>query len=797
MASDTWKVLRLRLRNHLPLMLGLAVLSTAVAAGCWHKGWLGLPTAERALYDSALTTFTGGRGQSPDILVVAIDQLSLDGVRRNPTYARNFGSYPWTRSLWARVVEELAHRGARAVLFDMVMDERYTDPSADLDFAQVLRDTGLPVYLGVSSHPAARPLPKVEPVHEPLVFAAKAPPAAPVAAAGEEVPAEAFPEAPGAEGEDFEEVEEAHVQPTADPLTVARALAFPVRAGGRALPFLESMPEPGKVERNHVVPPVPALLAEVDGFGLVDVEPDPDGSMRRTRFAYTDGENPYVTLPVALAADLFGARQLEFSGRTMRLGSRQLEVNPDGSAEIDFGGTLNERYHVLPVLALLDAWALRQDGKPTGLSEDLIRGRIIVIGGTALGLGDNKATPFGASTPGVSKQLAVLENLLAGRFITEPPFWVSLLFGLGLAVLSAVLLMTVRSPALGLAWLLAGVGPIVFLVLGASLALGQVHVLAAFPLAAGVLSSAGAMASNLLLASREAEFIRQAFSRYMEPLLIEQMIEEKQLPRLDGEEREITAFFSDIRGFSTFSESFRDDPRALVRVLNRYLTRVSAALLHEGGCLDKYIGDAVVCLFGAPVNQADHAVRACRGALAAQAEVARLREEFRKQGLPDVYTRIGLNSARLFVGNFGSDQLFDYTAMGDGMNLAARLEGANKAYGSLIMIGPRTYELAREHIEVRELDRVRVAGKQEAVTVYELLALKGELSAERRETVERYHEALALYRQARFTEAAAVLEARLAKDPSDGPMGALLARCRKYEQTPPTLPFDGVANLDK
>jgi adenylate cyclase len=283
----------------------------------------------------------------------------------------------------------------------------------------------------------------------------------------------------------------------------------------------------------------------------------------------------------------------------------------------------------------------------------------------------------------------------------------------------------------------------------------------------------------------------------MEPKLIEQMIEQKELPRLDGEEREITAFFSDIRGFSTFSERFRDDPRALVRVLNQYLTRVSSALLGEGGCLDKYIGDAVVCLFGAPVNHSDHALRACRAALVAQAEVERMRADFRKQGLPDVYTRIGLNSARLFVGNFGSDQLFDYTAMGDGMNLASRLEGANKAYGSLIMIGPRTYELARDSIEVRELDQVRVAGKTEAVTVYELLALKGQLSEEKRETVARYGEALALYRRQRFAEAEVVLDARLRKDPEDRPSIALLERCQKYQQYPPPPSWDGVTNLDK
>jgi adenylate cyclase len=781
MASDTWRLLRLRLRNHLPLMLGMAVLATAVSAGCWKLGLLWLPDAERALYDSALTRFARESQRSSEIVVLAIDQTSLDGVRNNPAYARNFGNYPWTRSLWARVVEELAHQGARAVLLDIVMDERYTDVSADLALAEALRDTGMPFYLGVSTHPSAAPLPKVDAVHLPASPGAPRPQLQPAAAPP--------PTSPPA----FDDEEE---QQPADPFEAARALAFPVRAEGRTLPLLESEPAPGLLVRNHIVPPVPALLKETDGFGLVEVEQDPDGSMRRTRFAYTDGQNAYVTLPVALAADLFEARELVFSGRKMRLGSREFRVNSDGSAEINYGGTMHDRFPIVPVIAVLDAWALRQEDRPSGLDDNLFRGKIVVVGGLALGLGDHKATPFVGSTPGVSKQLAVLENLLSGRFITEAPFWASLLFALGLAALSSVVLMTLRWPVLEFAWLML-IFAAVFLVAGLSLALERVHVLSAMPVMAGLLASLGAMASNHLFANREAVFIRQAFSRYMEPKLIEQMIEERQLPRLDGEEREITAFFSDIRGFSTFSERFREDPRKLVRVLNMYLTRVSSALLHQGGCLDKYIGDAVVCLFGAPVNHTDHAVRACRGALAAQAEVDRLREEFRQQGLPDVYTRIGLNSAKLFVGNFGSEQLFDYTAMGDGMNLASRLEGANKAYGSLIMIGPRTYELARDFIEVRELDQVRVAGKTEAVRVYELLALKGQLPEQKRETVERYHEALALYRQRRFSEAATVLEARLAKDPKDGPTAALLERCHQYAKTPPPPSWDGVASLDK
>jgi adenylate cyclase len=785
MASNISKVLRLRLRNHLKVMLGIAVLSTAATAVCWERGWLWLPSLEHALYDSALTTFTHRVNRlnptqvvSQDIVVVAIDQTSIDGIRDNPTYARNYGTYPWTRSLWARVTEELALGGARAVMFDAVMDERYTDASADLAFTRVLSDTGLPFYLGVSTHPAAAPLPKVEP-------------APPQAAAPPPQP----PAPPAPDEEEFVEQDEEQAQPPVDPMEVARAVTFPVKTDGRPLQRLESEPTPGLRQPNYPVPPIGALLKEVDGFGLVEVEPDPDGRMRRTRFAYTDGVNTYVTLPVAVMADLFEAKELVFSGRKMRLGSREFAVNPDGSAGLDFGGTIHERFRIVPLVAVLDAWVNRIQGGPKVLSKDLFKGKIVVIGGTAVGLGDTKATPFAASTPGVSKQLAVLENMLAGRFITEAPFWVSVVFALVLSLLSTTVLMTLRRPVLEVVWLLVLL-PFVFLVIGVAMGVGRVHVLAALPAIAGILSSMSAVASNHLFANREAMFIRQAFSRYMEPKLIEQMIEENQLPKLDGEQREVTAFFSDIRGFSTFSERFKNDPHALVRVLNQYLTRVSSALLHEGGCLDKYIGDAVVCLFGAPFNQPDHAVRACRGALAARDTVDQLRAEFRQQGLPDMYTRIGLNSAKLFVGNFGSEQLFDYTAIGDGMNLAARLEGANKAYGSLIMIGPMTYEQAKDHIEVRELDWVRVAGKTEAVTVYELLALKGKLPQAKRETVHVYGQALTLYRQARFSEAASLLDAQMSKDPDDGPCAALYARCCKYAEAPPQS-FDGVANLDK
>lgn len=768
MTGGRLKVFRMRLRHGLGWMAAIAVLSTSAAVTCWYFNWL--EGVELAAYDRALRVFTGGRGRSPHVALVAMDQQSLLAIRDNPSYARNFGSYPWNRSLWALILEELHHQGARAVVFDGVMDERATDPSGDLALAQALRDTPLPFFLGFSADSGAPPLPAASGPASAEPAPAAGPASAPMAAEGEFV--EVAPE-------------EAYPEPT--PLESARALAVPVRAGPQPLARLEPL---------HPRPPLRPLLSAAAGFGLVLVEPDADGKMRRTRFAYADGPNTYLTLPLVAVARLSGASEVELTPGRLRLGSREWSVNADGSAEIDYGGTLAERFHAVSLLSVLDSRVLRDEGRASPLPADALRDKVVVIGGTAIGLGDVKATPFSAEAPGVSKQAAVLDNLLSGHLIVRAPPWVDVGLAAALALLSAAVLMLLRWTVLEVLWPVALVGG-TFVLGGAALSAWHLHVAMALPAAAGLLASLCAVASNHQLANREAAFIREAFRRYMDSTLIEQMVAERRLPQLEGENREITAFFSDIRGFSTFSERFREDPRALVRVLNTYLTRVSAALLAEGGCLDKYIGDAVVCLFGAPLSQPDHALRACRAALAVRDTVDRLREEFRAQGLPDVYTRIGLNTAVMFVGNFGSEMLFDYTAMGDGMNLASRLEGANKAYGTLIMIGPRTYEQVREHVEARELDRVRVAGKTEAVAVYELLALKGQLPDSKRRTVERYHQALALYRQARFAEAAQVLRAACAEEPGDGPLRVLLERCEGYIQEPPPMPFEAVASLEK
>ncbi len=316
-------------------------------------------------------------------------------------------------------------------------------------------------------------------------------------------------------------------------------------------------------------------------------------------------------------------------------------------------------------------------------------------------------------------------------------------------------------------------------------------------------SFAGGLASILgttwerLFANRERDKLKERFAFFMEPAIVELMAEAKDLPSLEGREINITAFFSDIKGFSSFSEKFAADPAGLMRLLNRYLTAVTPMLTQNGGCIDKYVGDAVVGLFGAPTAYPDHALRACKAALDVQKRLVELRTEFKKEGLPDVYTRIGLNTDTMIVGNIGSEQLMDYTAIGDGMNLAARLEGANKVYGSLILIGENTYREVHRFVVTREIDMVRVAGKENPSRIYELLGMNGTVSKPVIDTIQFYSVALTAYRERRFADAIRALEKALACMPDDGPSLMLKQKCEAFITSPPPPTWDGVSQLEK
>ena len=311
-----------------------------------------------------------------------------------------------------------------------------------------------------------------------------------------------------------------------------------------------------------------------------------------------------------------------------------------------------------------------------------------------------------------------------------------------------------------------------------------------YALIACVLSTGTINLYLFMMERKQKGFIKGAFSQYLSPTVIDQIVENPDMLELGGEKRELTPFFSDIQGFSTISEGLT--PEELVQLLNEYLTAMCDIISSHQGTIDKFEGDAIIAFWGAPLDLPNHATVACHATIEMQQRGVELRKMLREQNRPLLFTRMGLNSGPVVVGNMGSAERMDYTMMGDVVNLAARLEGANKFYKTFSMISGSTYELAKDNIDSRQLDIIRVVGKNEPVPVHELLARKNETSSEMSGVVEQYMKGLKLYQDRNFSDAIAEFEKVLTIDSEDGPSQTYIKRCGMFLESPPEKDWDGV-----
>lgn len=288
----------------------------------------------------------------------------------------------------------------------------------------------------------------------------------------------------------------------------------------------------------------------------------------------------------------------------------------------------------------------------------------------------------------------------------------------------------------------------------------------------------------------QKKMIKGAFGQYLSPHVVDILVKDPSKLSLGGEERVMTAFFSDVAGFSTISEKLT--PSELVLLLNEYLTAMCEIIAKYDGTVDKFEGDAIIAFWGAPLDQPNHATMCCHASVEMQQFMHQMRERLAKEGRAPLRVRMGINSGRMVVGNMGSKQRMDYTIMGDAVNLAARLEGANKFYASDTMISDATYQLAKDDIDCRVLDTVRVIGKKEPVTIYQLLGKKGEVTGKLAELLVHYNAGLERYRARGYQQAIELFEKALAVIPDDGPSKTYVERCREYMENPPAADWDGV-----
>ena len=427
------------------------------------------------------------------------------------------------------------------------------------------------------------------------------------------------------------------------------------------------------------------------------------------------------------------------------------------------------------------------DGK---IPYDAFRNKIVFLGATATGLGDYIATPFSSQTPSVEKHATVTENILHEKFLIRGRGEV---FQDLLAIICISLAMGIFLPLLPSIW--GGMA-------SASLWFGYNYYVyerfvgdgtwlnVTYPSITVIVCFSSIIMYRFMSEEKMRKGVKSAFENFMDPKVVHEILKEPENINLGGEEREVTVYFSDIEKFSSISEKLQ--PAELIEFLNEYLSEMTDRILDHGGFLDKYIGDAIVATFGVPLEQPDHAVKACLATIDNQQRLRELNVKFKEEGRLQIQARIGLNSGRVLVGNVGSTNRLSYTVIGDEVNLGARLEAANKYYGTYTMISERTYELAKDHIEARKLDMIRVVGKEKPVKIYELIDRKGQIQETKREVIKLYEEGLKMYRKKEWQKAIDAFREALNQDPHDGPSLTYIERCKGYIQDPPPENWDGV-----
>jgi adenylate cyclase len=419
-----------------------------------------------------------------------------------------------------------------------------------------------------------------------------------------------------------------------------------------------------------------------------------------------------------------------------------------------------------------------------------VAGSFCIIGWTATSTTDIGVNPFAEEYVNVGTHAAVANTILQGRFLDELPWWYAPIVALVVALLGTWAVQGVQKKplpsilvAIGFVAAVLGAGAAFFVLTGRYLNLLT-------PVLTAAVTFIVLIAVNFLREEREKTFIRNAFSHYLSNDVINELVSDPEKLNLGGEKKYITAMFTDVRGFSSVSEKL-DDPQRLVKLLNAYLTEMSNIILDQKGTIDKYEGDAIIAFFGAPVDFRDHARRACLSAVRMKKVERYLNDHFLGEGLtPEpLFTRIGINTGDMVVGNMGTAQKMDYTIMGNSVNLASRLEGVNKQYGTWILVSEETFTEAGEAFVTRQMDPVRVMGIEQPVRLYELIDERAAVDDATLEAVELFHRGQALYEERRFEEAIEQFRKVQAVLPGDGPSEIFIKRCQKYqEQVPPGFP---------
>ena len=530
--------------------------------------------------------------------------------------------------------------------------------------------------------------------------------------------------------------------------------------------------------------PIPEVFSSASMLSNAFLRPDTADRVYRRGplFNVFDGRAVPTEAMAAYLVGRPGSHSLSISPGVLQVDDLRVPIDSEGRAILRFRGPTTT-HKAWTAAAIVQADIQLQSGDTPAISPSELKDKYVFFGFSAPGLFDLKPSPMRGDYPGVEIHATMLDNLLSGDFMRTTPAALTVVLLLLLCV-GAALSASATSRA-GLSALVY----VLFLPVAPVLSLGAYASGWWLPLVAlelGVLFSlVGSSLASYATEGQQKRYIKGAFKQYLSPTIIEELIAHPERLTLGGQKRDLSIFFSDLQGFTSISEVLT--PEDLTQLLNDYLSAMTDIIEEEGGTIDKYEGDAVIAFWNAPLDQPDHAVRAVRAALRCQARLDELRPVFRERVKKDLFKRIGINSGPAVVGNFGSKKKFNYTMLGDAVNLASRLEGVNKQFKTFTMISSMVKDRMGDAFPLREVSRIAVVGRKEPVTVFE--PMMPAVYDARRAVLGTFAEGLQAYYAGRFPEAIRVFESIAEKDP---PASCYLEKCRKLQASPPQEGWNGV-----
>ncbi len=704
------------------------------------------------------------RGSIPSSGVVAmamVDEKSLDAE----------GRWPWVRSKIAALIDTLTEDGAKVIAFD-------------IGFLEPEENSGLQLIDQLNKQIEALQLNSKQLSQFLDVYRVKTD--------NDQILADAIKRTSAAivlghffhmAREDLNyEITPAEIQHQLTRISASRyPLVSPADRNVEALPIIEAFAPEGNLE----------IFSQVaDSSGFYNKTPDEDGSIRWTPLMIRSGDGIYASLAVQSAWYFLNRPLLVVKGAAhgvegVQMGDAFIPTDEYGRMLINHLGPSS----VIPQYSITDI--LKGRIKP-GTFQD----KIILVGGAAMGIADYIITPFSTSMPGLALHATVIDNILTRNFLNKPSwtriFDLFAIIALGL-VIGFVLprinafkgflfaLMLFSAYIFWARWLFVESGILLNMV---------------YPLLGLVLTYIVLTVFSYFTEERERRRIKKTFSHYVASDVIEEMLEDPNRLKLGGEVKTLTVLFSDLSGFTRYSEKYR--PEEMVNILNEYFTEMTDEVFSNHGTLKEYVGDELMAIFGAPVENFRHADQACDAALAMRNRLRALRLEWAELGRPQLTARTGVNSGSMLVGNLGSVHRFAYGVLGDQVNLGSRLEGLNKQYGTEILIGQNTASLVKDEFVLREIDSVRVVGKKEAVKVFELVSRSTDpVSREQSEFFDLYAEGLSVYRQRQWQKAQKLFQQASNMVGRDQSCLVMADRCRIYLDQPPPDDWGGVYQATK